>query len=117
MSEPLRERLSAAVPVALRTRDRVALTALRSALSAVGNAEAVPVDTVPRAGAAEQSAAGVGAADVPRRALTESDVRAIVLAEVAEREDAAASLVTAGRPDDAARLRAEAAVLREHLDG
>ena len=44
----VRARLSAALPVAMKARDRVAVAALRSALAAVANAEAVPVDSVPR---------------------------------------------------------------------
>ena len=39
----------------------------------------------------------------------------IVHAEVTERESAATSSPRTGRPDDAERLRAEAAVLRRHL--
>ncbi|MGL5909136.1 MAG: hypothetical protein ACRCZP_03980 [Phycicoccus sp.] len=115
MRVTLRERLSAAVPVALRARDRVALSALRSALAAVANAEAVPVESAPGAGALEHAVLGVGAADVPRRELTEDDVRGVVAAEVAEREVVALTL-DASRPDDASRLRAEAAVMRHHLD-
>ena len=93
----LRGRMASALTDAMRARDRVAVTALRSALSAVGNAEAVPVDTLPPAGAAETAASGVGVADAPRRELTEQDVR------------------VAGRPDDAARVAVEADVLRELL--
>jgi hypothetical protein len=44
----LRDRLAAA----LRNRDLVAVSALRSALAAIGNAEAVPPDRVPLAGPA-----------------------------------------------------------------
>ncbi|MGL5850925.1 MAG: hypothetical protein ACRCZD_09115, partial [Phycicoccus sp.] len=102
-------------PIAMRTRDRVALSALRSALAAVANAEAVPVESAPGAGALEHAVLGVGAADVPRRELTEDDVRGVVTAEATEREEAART-VTASRPDDASRLRAEAAVMRHHLD-
>jgi len=111
----LRGRMASALTDAMRARDRVAVTALRSALSAVGNAEAVPVDTLPPAGAAETAASGVGVADAPRRELTEQDVRAVVLAELAEHDGAAEHLRVAGRPDDAARVAAEADVLRELL--
>ncbi len=114
-SGDLRGRMSAALTDAMRARDRVAVSALRSALSAVANAEAVPIDTVPRAGAVEQARLGAGAADAPRRELTEADVRLIVGAEVAEHDRATAHLRDAGRPDDAARVAAEADVLRELL--
>jgi uncharacterized protein YqeY len=111
----LRERMGAALPAAMRARDRVAVSALRSALARVSNAEAVHIDTVPRAGAVHDAAVGAGAADAPRRELSEAEVRALVEAEVAEHEHAARHLTDVGRPDDAARVRAEADVLRAHL--
>ncbi len=116
MTGGLRDALSAALPVAMRARDRVAVAALRSALAAVANAEAVPIDGAPAAGAVELARVGVGAADAPRRVLTEADVRRIVRAEVDERADAARVMAGAGRPDEADRLQAEAAVLRTHLE-
>ena len=59
--DDLRARMASALTAAMRARDRVAVSAIRSALSAVANAEAVPVDTVPRAGAVEGAAVGAGA--------------------------------------------------------
>ena len=113
----LRERMSAALPGAMRARDRVAVAALRSALAAVANAEAVHIDTVPRAGALEHAQAGHGAADAPRRDLTEADVRAVVEAEVAEHDHAAQHLLEVGRPEEAAAVAGQAQVLRTLLDG
>lgn len=56
--------------------------------------------------------AGLGAAEVPRRELTEADVETIVRTEIAERVAAAGEYP----PGDAAdRLHAEAAVLRDLL--
>ena len=82
----LRDRMAAALTAAMKARDRVAVAALRSALARVANAEAVHIDTVPRAGALHDAAVGAGAADAPRRELTEADVREVVEAEVAEHE-------------------------------
>ncbi len=113
--EPLRDRLGAALRVAMRSRDRVAVAALRSALSAIANEEAVPVETMPAAGAAELSALGAGAADAPRRVLGEALERQVVAAEAEELETAAARVEGHGRHEDATRLRAEAEVLRRHL--
>ncbi len=111
----LRERMSVALTASMKARDRVAVAALRSALARVANAEAMPVETVPRAGAIEQARVGAGAADAPRRELTEDDVRGIVEAEVAEHDHAAQHFTDIGRPDDAARVAAQADVLRELL--
>ena len=111
----LRERMAASLTASMKARDRVAVAALRSALARVSNAEAVHVDTVAAAGALHDAPIGAGAADAPRRELTEADVRGIVEAEVAEHEHAAAHFTDVGRPDDAARVRAEAEVLRALL--
>lgn len=62
-------------------RDRVAVSALRVALAALANAEAVPVGEVP-----------AGATEVARRELTEVERRAVVAAVVAEHPDTAATL-------------------------
>ena len=113
----LRDRMAVALTTAMKGRDRVAVTALRSALARVSNAEAVPVDTMPAAGAVEEARLGAGAADAPRRELTEADVRLVVGAEVAEHDRAAQHLLSVGRPDDAARVTAGADVLRTLLAG
>jgi uncharacterized protein YqeY len=117
----LRERLSAELPAALKRRDRVAVGALRSALAAIGDAEAVPLPRVPSPPATSEhvagAVAGVGRAEAPRRALGEGDVAAVVAAEADERERVATEYARLGRDDDAARLREEAAVLRAVLAG
>ena len=108
----LRDRMGVALTSAMRARNRVAVSALRSALARVSNAEAVHVDSMPRAGAVEEARVGAGAADAPRRELTEDDVRGIVEAEVAEHDHAARHFTDIGRPDEAARVAAQAEVLR-----
>jgi len=78
---------------ALKTRDHVAISALRSALAAIENAAAPPADSLgPRSAKSEHiagSVVGQGAAEVERLHLTEPDLRAIVEAEVHERSAAA----------------------------
>jgi uncharacterized protein YqeY len=109
--------LRRALTVAIKARDAVAVSALRSALAAIENATAVNAEpassspTGPIAGAVS----GLGAGEVARRQLTEADVHALVSAEVEQRLAAAAQLDGLGRPDRAERLRAEAAVLSAHL--
>jgi uncharacterized protein YqeY len=111
---PLRDRLRAAVPAAMKARDRRTALALRSALAAIDNAEAVEIGDV-RAGAIELSPVGLGAAEVARRELTEDEVVAIVRGEVEERRAAAVAYEAAGRGDKAAELTAEADALSVHL--
>jgi uncharacterized protein YqeY len=115
-SGQLRQRLRDALPAALKARDRVAVAALRSALAAIGNAEAIDATPAPPGALAiERSAVGVGAADAARRVLSDSQVEDIVRAEIAEREAAARQYDTAGSAERAARLRAEAATLNAYL--
>jgi hypothetical protein len=93
----------------------VAVAALRSALAAIDNAEAVEGAPAPGPGAGDAPIAGavvgLGAAEVERRGLTGAQMDAIVRAEVAEREAAARAYERAGRREHAERLRAEAGVL------
>jgi uncharacterized protein len=115
MSLPLR--LRQALPEAMRARDRAAVSALRSALAALDNAGAVPVDeAVIRAGAIEQAPVGAGATEAVRRELGEREAADVVRAEVDERLEAAALLTGPAHTGRAERLRAEAAVLRGFLD-
>ncbi|MGW4489070.1 GatB/YqeY domain-containing protein [Amycolatopsis sp. NPDC004368] len=116
----MRASLRAGLKTALKNRDRVATTALRAALAAIDNAEAVPVDQpLSTASGTEHvvgAALGVGAAEAARRELSDADVRAIVENEVVERATAAAEYAGLGRAEAAERLQAEAEVLTSYLD-
>jgi uncharacterized protein len=115
MRAHLRDDLTAA----LRARNRVAVTALRSALAAIDNAEAVPaghpLDSVTGNEHVAGSATGLGAAEAERRPLTEADLRSILENEVRERSAAAEEYERFGRDDRAEQLRAEAEVLSRYL--
>jgi uncharacterized protein len=145
MSEPvppgddLPARLRRALTAALHARDMTAAAALRSALGAIGNAEAVPVPpaargtdpaargTDPAAASARAvrrgsphvagTVAGPGAAEAERRCLSPAQVAAIVAAEIDERREAAAQYERAGHADRAARLAAEAQALAAAAGG
>jgi uncharacterized protein YqeY len=111
---PLRDRLRAALPAAMKARDGATASTLRATLAAIENAEAVDAGPA-RAGAIEASAVGIGVAEVARRELTEADVAAIVRAEIAEREHAAEGYEASGHADRAAELRAAASALTAFL--
>ncbi|MDT0387943.1 GatB/YqeY domain-containing protein [Streptomyces dubilierae] len=101
----------------MRSRDKAAVSALRSTLAALDNAEAVPLDgDSPRAGALEASPAGAGATEAARRELDEREVLNVVRAEADERLEAAARLATPAHAARAERLRAEAQVLLRFLN-
>ncbi len=97
---------------AVRSRDTVTVSALRSLLGAIGNAEAVAVaaDAAPVSASEHVAGAalGVGAAEVSRRQLTDDDVAEIVHAEIAERRSA---MELYGSSAASHRLAAEVVVL------
>ena len=117
-------RLQVALRAAMKERDIVAMSALRSALGAIANAEAVPQqetsvrptsassENVPIAG----GVAGLGGAETGRRVLTEDEVTAIAAAEAADRRAAARDYQAAGHADRAGRLRREAQAIESALD-
>jgi uncharacterized protein len=108
----IRKRLRGSLTTAMRAKESAAVAALRSALSALANAEAVGDPSEPARGhAIELSRLGVGVGDVARRELSDGDVRAIVQAEIDERLRAAAQYERLGRAEQAHTLRSEAAVL------
>ena len=107
-----------ALTQAMKDRDRLAASALRSGLGAIDNAEAVPNEPAasldgdsPIAGAV----VGLGATEAVRRDLSVEDLHAVLRAEVEERREAATEVEGAGRPDRAEDLRREADVLEAHL--
>ncbi|MFF9015896.1 hypothetical protein ACF09C_23390 [Streptomyces sp. NPDC014870] len=102
----------------MRARDKAAVSALRSTLAALDNAEAVtPTEEQLRGTAIEASPSGVGVTEAVRRELSEETVVEMVRAEAAERLEAAEQLTAPAHADRAARLRAEADVLLRLLDG
>ncbi|WP_036527444.1 GatB/YqeY domain-containing protein [Nocardia sp. CNY236] len=110
----LRERMRSELFAAMKSRDRTVSSALRSALGAVDDAEAVEV-AGPPAGALENSPTGLGVAEAAPRELTEDDVERIVRAEIDERLSAARQFEAHGRTDRAAVLHAEAKALTDML--
>lgn len=117
MQSALRERLRGRLAAAMAARDWVAIAAVRGALAAIANAEAVP----PRPGdlralSIEASPRGVAAAEVPRRDVPDADVVELIRREIADRESAAAGYAAAGHAERAERLSAEARVLRELIE-
>jgi uncharacterized protein len=120
MASSLPDRLQAALRAALKARDTAAASAVRSALAAIGNAEAVPAPTTQPGRTSQHvagSVAGLGAAEASRRVLTEAEMASIVTTEIAERRAAAARYEQTGHGERASRLRREADVLAVVMSG
>jgi uncharacterized protein len=125
----VRARLRLALTGALRARDAIAVSALRLALSAIGNAEAVdpgPAATAdpssayvadPSSAYVAGAAVGLGATEARRRSLSPAQAEQIVRAEAGERQRAARDYERAGHADQADRLRREALVLMAVVAG
>jgi uncharacterized protein len=115
--DDIRTRLRRALTAALKARDASAV----SALSAIGNAEAVEVGPSRPAGTGGAhfagTVAGLGFGEAERRHLSEADVAAIVRAEATERETAAAEYERSGYGEEAARLRGGIQALIAAMDG
>jgi uncharacterized protein YqeY len=113
----LRSDLQRALLAAMKARDPIMVAALRTALSAIDNAEAAELTQAPAIehGAIAGGVAGLGAGEVPRREISESQLREIVLAEVARWQASAADYERARCHDQATRLEAEVAALTRFL--
>lgn len=111
-----RTTLRDALLVARKDRDAARVSALRSALSAIDNAE-IPDDArvdAPSSATIAGGVVGLGAAEVARRELSDAQIRSLVQGEVDERL-AAAKQIGATHTARAATLRTEAAVLSDML--
>lgn len=114
----LRDRLRSDLTVAMKQRDRPAVSVLRSALAAIENSEAVVAETVTAYRSANNefvagASAGLGAAEVARRVLTSDDERA-VLSEL-HAELMASADQRAGLGQDVDELTRQSEVLAQYL--
>ena len=116
--EALRVRLRHALTNAMKQRERTAVTALRTALAAIDNSEAVARPEPPpdvRSGAIAGAVHGVGRSEARRRDLTDAEILDVVVEQIEERDHAANQYERMGQLDRAKALRDEAAVLRSHV--
>jgi uncharacterized protein YqeY len=114
----LRSLLRTDLVAAMKARRKDDVTALRTALADIDNAEAIDVPQGRNVDASQHVAgagAGVGSTEAPRRVLTIGEVRALLQAQVADRLDAATQYDNLDQPEMASRLRREAAALTKYL--
>ncbi|MGA5545673.1 glutamyl-tRNA amidotransferase [Mycobacterium sp. NPDC051198] len=116
-AELWRDRLRESLQSARKARDTISTAAVRSALSAIDNAETPQADqTDTRIGGTIAGAvSGVGSTEVARRVLSDEEVRDLIQAEVDERLSAANEYIANGHHERASELQSEAAVLTRVL--
>lgn len=116
--QSLRASLHSDLGAALKARQPEAVTALRTTIAAIDNAEAVdPKTDTPRHGSGPVAGAltGVASTEVPRRRLSMAEQRAILRNQLNELIIEADRYHSLGQTAAAQRLRREADVLREYL--
>jgi uncharacterized protein len=116
-AETWRTLLRASLLAARKKRDATRATALRSVLSAIDNAETPATVQVNgnRSGQVAGAVVGLGATEVPRRELSDEQIRGLVRSVIDERRNAAEQFTAGGRAERADALRAEVAVLASLL--
>jgi uncharacterized protein YqeY len=100
---PLRARLSTDLVAAMKARDKPAIATLRCLLAVLDNA-----------GAQDPKVFGTST-EIPRRLLSQDELRTLMRAEVTSRGIAIIEYEQGGRHQDAARLRAELELISRYV--
>lgn len=117
-AQALRASLRQGLTTAMKARDAEAMAALRTAIAAIDNAEAVDVsDTRQPTTSAHIAGAssGAGSAEAARRQLDSAAVRGILRDQVDEQTREADRRDELGQADAAQRLRRRAEVIAAYL--
>jgi uncharacterized protein len=118
-AEALRAALQRGLTAALKARDSDALAALRTAIAAIDNAQAVPAPgTNPPTSSARiaDARSGAGSTEAPRLQLTGSQLRDILRGQITERAAEADRYDALGQAAAAQRLRRQAGTLATYLE-
>lgn len=110
----LKSRLRADLRTAMKGRRTIEAKVIRALIAAIDNAEAPPAHE-------GQTALGrhefrSGSAEIERLLLSGADVHGVIVADIQERERAAAEMERLGMRDRAEALRAEAVIAKRYID-
>ncbi|CQA01206.1 response regulator receiver protein [Mycobacteroides abscessus] len=113
----LRATMRADLGVAMKARNSRAISALRTAIAAIDNAESVDstAATPPASTHIAGATIGLGTAEVPRRSLSPAQVHAILRAQIDDRSAEADRYETLGQIEAAEGLRGEAQIIAAYL--
>lgn len=110
----VKARLRADLRTAMKDRRTFEAEVIRALVAAIDNAEAPPTHAGQAAPVHHHFRSG--SAEIERLLLSRFEVRNVLLAEIHERERAAAELEHLGKADRAAALRAEALLAKRYLE-
>lgn len=117
-AETMKAALRADLKAAMKARQRLEVAAIRGAIAALDNAEAVEIpDKLDETTSAHIAGAkaGLGAGEAARRTLSGADVTALLRAQITSRLEQAASFQQLGHDASAEELRTEAQILKRYL--
>jgi uncharacterized protein YqeY len=112
-AETMKARLRADLRAAMKDKRSGDAKIIRSLVAAIDNAEAPPMQTEEAGSTLPRFRSG--SAEVERLRLDGAQLRQILLAEIHERELAAAGLERLGKTDRAAALRAEVLIAARYI--
>ena len=110
----MKARLRADLAAAMKQRRSDEARVIRGLVAALDNAEAPSMEIDRKA--AERHRFDEGSAEIERLSLSPAQVRAVLVAEMRERERAAAGMDRLDRPDRAEALRAEMQLVRRDIE-
>ena len=115
MVEELRKKLSEDLKNAMREKDVIAVSTIRTLMGRIDNAGAVPValGSLPVSGAIAGARSGVGSTEMTRRELTREDITMILREEIEELERAF-SLTGATDQSSAVEITRRITILRKY---
>ena len=108
-ADVMTERMQTDLVAAMKQRDGSTVTALRTAMAAINNAEAPPVDD------ATSGPGGGSLGEHTRLVLSAADIDRILRAEIDDRHDTIGQIEPHGQADAVDELRAEITVLERYL--
>ena len=110
----MKGRLRADLRTAMKERRAVEAKVIRALIAAIDNAEAPPAREERTALTRHDFRSG--SAEIERLLLSGAQVHGVIVADIQERERAAAEMVRLGMMDRAEALRAEAVIAKRYVD-
>lgn len=115
--EEIKLRLSDDLKKAMKEKDAVAMKAIRSLVAAIDNAGAVFVAapaTMSMSGGIAGATSGLGSTEVPRKELSDNDIKQIIQKEIDEMLKAIEMINDSTRPETG-QLAEQISILKKYL--